>query len=170
MIPSANGKVSGRRFFHTHAVFCNQGDKSGLPKHHKCVCTEMLSRAKRHSWNALLWCTLRCNHLTRTNLCGLQQPHSLYHWIGIPGVKLSRPRDRQLNIIMLFFQLFSGRVPLFVCLHLWHARHAPLVSSSRTKHLEVLVTLRDCCCFSQHTVAYCHYFMIFILKLQLLEM
>lgn len=80
MIPSANGKASGRRFFHSHVVFCNQGDKSGMPKYRKCVCTEMLSRAKRHSWNALLWCTLRCNHLTGTNLCGLQQPPSLYHW------------------------------------------------------------------------------------------
>lgn len=80
----------------------------------------------RHSWNALLlWRTLRYSHMPRTNLGGLQEPPSLYHQTGIPGGKLPRLRDRQLNIIMLFFQLFSGRVPLFVSLHLWHARHAP---------------------------------------------
>lgn len=68
MIPSANRRESGRRFFHTRVAFCNQEDKSGMPKYHKCVCTEMLSRAKRHSWNApLLWRTLRCSHLNRIN-------------------------------------------------------------------------------------------------------
>lgn len=68
MIFSANRRESGRRFFHTHVAFCNQQDKSGMPKNHNCVCTEVLSRARRHSRNALLlWRTLRYSHLNRTN-------------------------------------------------------------------------------------------------------
>lgn len=68
MILSANRRESGRRFFHTHVAFCNQQDKSGMPKNRNCVCTEMLCRAGRHSRNALLlWRTLRYSHLNRTN-------------------------------------------------------------------------------------------------------
>jgi len=119
MILSANWRESGRRFFYTHVVFCNQGDNSGVPRYHKCKTLAFIPRCSQEPAGIERALSGTGGHRSSTKPLGITaapcpapQPsrHSRSETIQAQGRAVKHISTH------FFSQLTSERVPLLVCL------------------------------------------------------